>query len=112
MRVDQVAGKATSTKTAKAGSGGGGGLFKRGPSVNKNELVLFTRQLATMVGAGLALLEAIEVLGTQADSPGLRSTCEKLSYELRAGSDLSSAMESCPRAFNPLYVSMVRAGEA
>jgi type IV pilus assembly protein PilC len=65
-----------------------------------------------MVGAGLALLEAIDVLGQQAETPGLRNTCEKLASELRGGSDLSSAMEACPKAFSPLYVSMVRAGEA
>jgi len=88
------------------------GLFGRSPKVNSTELVLFTRQLATMVGAGLALLESIEVLGTQAETPGLRAVCEKITAELRAGSDLSSAMETCPRAFTPLYVSMVRAGEA
>lgn len=87
-------------------------FFSKSPKVDSNELVLFTRQLATMVGAGLALLESIEVLGTQAETPGLRQVCEKLSSELRSGSDLSSAMETCPRAFVPLYVSMVRAGEA
>ncbi len=96
---------------------GGGFKFSfpgmgKGPSVNSTELVLFTRQLSTMVGAGLALLESIDVLGTQAETPGLRATCAKLSAELRGGSDLSSAMETCPRAFAPIYVSMVRAGEA
>jgi type IV pilus assembly protein PilC len=114
LKVDQVEGKATSS--GKPGGKGrphpGVGLFKRSPSVNRTELVLFTRQLSTMVAAGLALLEAIDVLGEQADTPGLKATCERLSSELRAGSDLSSAMETCPRAFSPLYISMVRAGEA
>ncbi len=87
-------------------------FFQSGPSIDRNELVLFTRQLATMVASGLALLEAIDVLGEQADSKGMRQTCQKLGAELRGGSDLSSAMDTCPRAFNPLYVSMVRAGEA
>jgi len=101
-------------QAAKAGGGKGGprGFFNRGPSVNSTELVLFTRQLSTMVGAGIALLESIEVLGSQAETPGLKKTCERLSADLRAGSDLSSAMETCPRAFTPLYVSMVRAAEA
>ncbi|MCC7012001.1 MAG: type II secretion system F family protein [Planctomycetes bacterium] len=95
-----------------AKGGGFAALFNRSPKVNSTELVLFTRQLATMVGAGLALLESIEVLGSQAETPGLRQVCERISSELRGGSDLSSAMETCPRAFSPLYVSMVRAGEA
>jgi type IV pilus assembly protein PilC len=109
LNVESLSSKAAS-KSFKVG--GGGAFFKRGPSVNRTELVLFTRQLATMVASGLALLEAIDVLGEQADTPGLRLTCTKLGNELRGGADLSSAMETCPRAFNPLYVSMVRAGEA
>ncbi len=105
--------ESVSSKSAKSFKvGGKRGMFNRGPSVNTTELVLFTRQLATMVASGLALLEAIEVLGEQADTKGLRMTCQKLSTELRGGADLSSAMETCPRAFTPLYVSMVRAGEA
>jgi type IV pilus assembly protein PilC len=89
-----------------------GGLFAKGPKASKSDLVLFTRQLSTMVSAGLALLEAIEVLGTQADSPGLRITCETIATQLRGGADLSTAMEACPKVFNPLYISMVRAAEA
>jgi len=110
LNVEAVSNKG-GAKSFKVG-GKGGGFFKRGPSVTTTELVLFTRQLATMVASGLALLEAIDVLGEQADTKGLRTTCQKLAHELRAGADLSSAMETCPRAFTPLYVSMVRAGEA
>jgi type IV pilus assembly protein PilC len=99
-------------QTAKVAAKRSGGLFGRGPKATSTELVLFTRQLATMVGAGLALLESIEVLGAQAETPGLKACCAKITAELRSGADLSSAMETCPRAFNPLYVSMVRAGEA
>ena len=111
IRVDEVSGRKKAPKKV-GGKGAGGGLFKQAPKTNKSELVLFTRQLSTMVSAGLALLESIEVLGDQAETPGLKATCAKLGQELRAGSDLSSAMESCPKAFSPLYVSMVRAGEA
>lgn len=111
MRVDE------------AGAGGGGAskqpkkkageirLFKVKPKAKRQELVIFTRQLATMVGAGLALLESLEVLADQAESPGMKMTCEKLSSEVRGGCDLSAAMETCPKVFDQLYVSMVRAGE-
>ncbi|MCY3000520.1 MAG: type II secretion system F family protein [Planctomycetota bacterium] len=105
IKLEQVAGDKPARKA-------GSSFFNRTPKVNSEELVLFTRQLATMVGAGLALLESIDVLGSQAETPGLRQVCEKIGSELRGGSDLSSAMETCPRAFTPLYVSMVRAGEA
>ena len=86
-------------------------LFQAGPSASKVELVLFTRQLSTMIGAGLALLESLDVLHEQAESPGMKKTMAILVNEVRSGVDLSSAMEKCPRAFDPLYVSMVRAGE-
>ncbi len=108
LKVEQVAQK----EAEKSAGAKKAGLFAGGPKASKNDLVLFTRQLSTMVSAGLALLEAIEVLGTQADSPGLRITCEKIAAELRGGSDLSSAMQTCPKVFNPLYISMVRAAEA
>lgn len=111
IRLDQVAGKsAAKIKASKAAKAGGGAI--RTAKVKSDELVIFTRQLATMVGAGLALLESIEVLAEQAESPGMKATCEKISAELRAGSDLSNSMEACPKAFDQLYVSMVRAGEA
>lgn len=86
-------------------------LFQAGPSASKVELVLFTRQLSTMVGAGLALLESLDVLHDQAESPGMKKAMGVLVNEVRSGVDLSSAMEKCPKAFDPLYISMVRAGE-
>jgi type IV pilus assembly protein PilC len=91
--------------------GKGSSLFEKGPSATMNELVIFTRQLATMVGAGLALLESLEVLHDQAETPGMKKATGILVEEVRSGVDLSIAMEKCPRAFDPLYVSMVRAGE-
>lgn len=81
------------------------------PNANRVELVLFTRQLSTMIGAGISLLEGLEVLGDQAESPQFKACCEMLVAEVRGGSDLSAAMEKCPRAFTELYVSMVKAAE-
>ncbi|MDA0947748.1 MAG: type II secretion system F family protein, partial [Planctomycetota bacterium] len=81
------------------------------PRAKAQEVVVFTRQLATMIGAGLSLLESLEVLGAQAETPGMRATCEVLVTEVRGGADLSSAMQRCPKVFDHLYVSMVKAGE-
>ena len=57
-----------------------GALLKRRakPGGKRHEVVLFTRQLSTMVAAGLALLECLEVLAEQAESPAMRATCERL----------------------------------
>jgi len=79
--------------------------------VKKQELVIFTRQLATMVGAGLSLLESLEVLGHQAESKQMAEVCQVLVDSVRNGSDLSAAMERCPKCFPVLYISMVKAGE-
>jgi type IV pilus assembly protein PilC len=110
VRVDEAGAQATKKKATGARPGGGG-LFKVKPKASRTELVIFTRQLATMVGAGLALLESLEVLAEQAESPGMKMTCDRLSQEVRGGVDLSAAMETCPKVFDALYVSMVRAGE-
>lgn len=107
MRVDEAGANAA----AKRKAAGGKGMFKTKASCKKSELVIFTRQLSTMVGAGLALLESLDVLGDQAESAGMKLTCHKLASEVRGGTDLSVAMETCPKVFDPLYVSMVRAGE-
>lgn len=112
MKINEVSGS-----KGKKGKGKGKGIIsvkvKAGqkPSAKRSELVMFTRQLSTMVSSGLSLLESLEVLGEQAERPGMRVTCERLVAEVRGGSDLSAAMETCPKVFDPLYISMVRAAE-
>lgn len=110
MSVDQAAASKSFGKISLGGKKEGGALRAK-PGGKREEIVMFTRQLATMVGAGLALLESLEVLGEQAETPAMKATCAKLVNDVRGGSDLSVAMESCPKAFDELYISMVRAGE-
>ena len=105
MRLDQA------SATGKKRSLGEIRFGKVKVKAKKGELVIFTRQLATMVGAGLSLLESLEVLGHQAESPGMKLCCEGLVASVRGGSDLSAAMSEAPLIFNHLYVSMVKAGE-
>lgn len=122
LRVEEGANAAKVAKAAKkAGKkekGKGGGfslnksLFPVKPSCKSGELVIFTRQLSTMISAGISLLESLEVLAEQAETPGMKVCCERLTSELRGGSDLSDAMAACPKVFNRLYISMVTAGEA
>ena len=100
-------------------SGGGGkksGLFLGGltrarPSVTKDQLVIFTRQLSTMISAGVPLLESLEVLQEQADTPGFRVVLDGVIESVRGGTDLSTALEFFATAFTNIYTSMVRAGE-
>lgn len=82
------------------------------PKPKKGELEIFTRQLATMVSAGIPLLECMEILAEQAESPAMKSTMTDVIDDIRGGSDLSIALSRHPRIFGQIYVSMVRAGEA
>jgi type IV pilus assembly protein PilC len=95
--------------------GGGGKAGKRGKakrsSAKRGELEIFTRQLSTMLSAGIPMLEALEILADQAESPGFAFCLDKVVEDIRSGSDLSKAMESHPRVFTHIYVSMIRAGE-
>ncbi len=82
------------------------------PGCRKGELELFTRQLSTMISAGIPLLECLEVLREQVESPGFSRAIEGLIEEIRGGSDFSAALGQFPKVFTRIYVSMVRAGEA
>lgn len=104
---------------------GGGGLFggkqnKNGKasrtaakkaSAKKGELEVFTRQLSTMLSAGIPMLEALEILADQAESPGFAYCLGRVVDDIRSGSDLSRSMEQHKKVFSHIYVSMIRAGE-
>jgi len=109
LRLDEGSGKGRK-KRASGGAAPPTGKMVR-IKAKRRDVVIFTRQLATMVGAGLSLLESLDVLTHQADGKGMKAALARLVESVRGGSDLSAAMELCPKAFNHLYVSMVKAGE-
>jgi len=76
------------------------------------ELAVFTRQLGTLLKAGMPLLRGLEVLGRQERNRRLRSIVAMLADDIRSGGTLSEAMARHSRVFDNLYVSMIRAGEA
>ena len=71
-----------------------------------------SRQLATMISSGMTLLRAFYVLEEQVENPMLRDTIAAVREDIEAGLNFSDALERHPKVFNPLYVAMVRAGEA
>jgi type IV pilus assembly protein PilC len=81
-------------------------------SCKKGELDVFTRQLSTMLAAGIPMLEALEILAEQAESPGFAYCLDCVVNDIRSGSDFSKALEPHKAVFSNIYVSMVRAGEA
>lgn len=84
---------------------------KAGRRAKTDEIVVFTRQLSTMVSAGIPLLECLEVLAEQAETPNFQATLSGVVEEVRSGKDLSKSLEQYPKVFTPLFVSMVRAAE-
>ncbi|MBI5394055.1 MAG: type II secretion system F family protein [Verrucomicrobia bacterium] len=80
--------------------------------VNKKLLTVFTRQLATLIDAGLPLLRGLRTLERQERNSTLKKTVSALAEAVEGGSTLSEAMQQHPRVFDRLYVNMIRAGEA
>src|SRR5688572_441479 len=80
--------------------------------VKSQEMVVFTRQLSTMISSGIPLVEAIEILAEQTSNPGFAGCLEDIAANVRAGKDLSQALGMHPKIFPDIYVNMIRAGEA
>lgn len=78
---------------------------------NLEEIVIFTRQLATMISAGIPLLEALEILEEQQENKGFAAALSDIVDKVRSGSDFSAALSGRPKIFARIYVSMVKAGE-
>ena len=76
------------------------------------DLVLFTRQLSTMVSAGVPLMRSLTTLQTQAENPTMKLVIADLVKEVESGAQLADALEKHPEVFTPIYINMVRAGEA
>jgi len=93
---------------------GGGGLFGGTPKahVSAEDLAVFTRQLATMISAGIPLLECLEILQEQAEDPGFKFVLDTILQRVRGGSDFSESLNEHPKIFTRIYVSMIKAGEA
>ncbi|GMW03398.1 MAG: fimbrial assembly protein PilC [Candidatus Hydrogenedentota bacterium] len=93
-------------RTRPAGIRGGG------PRIKSTELLVFTRQLSTIVNAGLPLLQGLDILGEQTDDPRFANVMQEIGQDVEGGESFSEALRKHPRIFSDLYVSMVRAGEA
>ncbi len=83
-----------------------------GGKVKTRDIVIMTRQFATMINAGLPLVQAIDILARQSDNKTLQSTLEDVLYDVESGNTLADAMRDHAKVFSPLYVNMVAAGEA
>jgi type IV pilus assembly protein PilC len=81
-------------------------------SVKAGELAVFSRQLATMISAGMSILRSLYVLEEQTEGKFLKETLVAVRKDVEAGLQLSDSMARHPKVFSPLFVAMTRAGEA
>ncbi|MDP2479627.1 MAG: type II secretion system F family protein [Candidatus Palauibacterales bacterium] len=86
--------------------------FTFGSGVKTRDLVLFTRQFATMVNAGLPLVQALDILQQQTENKVLKKTIQEILYDVESGHTLADALREHEAIFSGLYVNMVEAGEA
>jgi type IV pilus assembly protein PilC len=105
-------GKAAPAKAAK-GKAKGKAVAKghTGGRIKPKSLMIFTRQLATLIDSGLPLLRSLTVLEKQEPNPTLRATVSALAENVQGGSTFSESLAQHPKIFNKLYVNMVKAGE-
>lgn len=82
------------------------------PKVKTKDLVIMTRQLATMVNAGVPIVRSLQTLHTQTESVALKETLTKIIAQVEDGQSLSAALAQHPKAFSVVYINMIKAGEA
>jgi len=115
LMVTQIQAQGNGGSSAKKSGGGkrsGGFSLPFSKVVNQEELTLFTRQLATLLKAGVPLLRGLEVIHKQERNPRFKEVLHSLCENVRGGSALSDGLIQYPRIFDGLFVNMVRAGEA
>lgn len=92
-------------------AGGGKKAGKKGGSVPNKEVVIFSRQLSTLVSSGVPIVQGLTILSEQAENPNFKLVLTMLRTDIEAGLSIADGMKKHPNAFTELYVAMIRAGE-
>ncbi len=80
--------------------------------VSTKEKVIYSRQLSTLINAGLPLVQSLQNVGNQTDNKSLKEITKNIIADVEGGSTLASALAKYPEVFNPLFVNMIAAGES
>ena len=83
-----------------------------GNKVSEKEIVVFTRQFATMIDAGLPLVQCLEILASQQENKTFKKTLTEIRQSVEGGATFAAALKQHPKVFSSLYANMVEAGEA
>ena len=81
------------------------------PKVKPHDVMIFTRQFATMIDAGLPIVQSLDILSQQTDNKLFKQTIRTIKQDVEGGSTLADALKKHPKVFDDLYVNMVAAGE-
>ncbi len=87
-------------------------VIQFGTGVSTREIVIFTRQFATMINSGLPLVQSLDILAEQTENDKLQRVVREVLYDVESGNTLADALGKHPKIFTKLYVNMVAAGEA
>ncbi|OBY60072.1 type II secretion system F family protein [Pseudomonas sp. AU12215] len=86
-------------------------LLGRGKKIKPMDIALFTRQLATMMGSGVPLLQSFDIIAEGFDNPNMRKLVDEIKQEVAAGNSLANSLRKKPLYFDDLYCNLVDAGE-
>ncbi len=81
------------------------------PKVTGKDIVVFTRQLSTMIDAGLPLVQGLEILGNQQENPTLKKILQQVRGDVETGTTFADALKKHPKVFDTLFCNMIEAGE-
>jgi len=96
----------------EAAKGPGLAFLRKGQGIKTRDIVIFTRQFATMINAGLPLVQSLDILAKQTENKALQDVTRSVVFDVESGHTLADAFAKHPKAFPDLYVNMVAAGEA
>lgn len=86
-------------------------LFSKGKKIKPMDIALFTRQMATMMGSGVPLLQSFDIIGEGFENPNMRKLVDEIKQEVAAGNSLANSLRKKPLYFDDLYCNLVDAGE-
>ena len=112
LMVTTLAGDGGAAKPLVGGAPAKKAGFSFGAKVTQDDVTVMTRQLATLIVAGLPLLRALELIHKQERNPAFKAILANIAESVSQGNNLSEALQAHPKVFDRLFVNMIRAGEA
>src|SRR5256712_8109346 len=111
VAIEQLRSQGITVKSIEERKKGKGLFGERKQSISDKDIVIFTRQFATMINAGLPLVQCLEILATQCDNKTFGKLIGEVKMDVESGTTYADALKKHPKVFSSLYSNMVQAGE-